>query len=178
MPTIKDLVYEGDYNVSNEKLDSLSGCPQKINGGFACSYNNLTSLEGSPKIVTGNYDCSNNKLTTLKYCPEEIKGYFSCPNNNLKSLEYCPKFIKESFDCSGNPELKNVKEQIIKYQIKAKKYFTDDVFMFDFEDIKEEFEKYGNYLLKKEQNRLKQKTKENIQVIKQKINNKDYGLSI
>ena len=61
-----------------------------------------------------------------------------CKNNNLKNLEHCSKQINGYFNCKNNPELKNIKEQIIKYQIKAEKYLTDEG-DFDFETIKKEF---------------------------------------
>ncbi len=82
------------------------------------------------------------------------------------------------FNCKNNPELRNIKQQIIKYQIKAKKYYTDES-DFNFEDIKEEFEKYSEYLLKKEQlkeNKLKETL--NIKNNKKIINKNDFGLSI
>ncbi len=108
-----------NYFINFEKLKKLNGqYPKTINGIFDCSYNNLITLEGSPKIVNGDYDCSFNNLTSLKGCAKEIKG---------------------SFSFSENPDLKNVKEQIIKYGIKAKYYFGDND-VFEFKDIKEEFE--------------------------------------
>ena len=58
---------------------------------------------------------------------------------------------------------------MIKYQIKANYYITDeDTFKFD--DIKEEFENYGNYLLKEKEKKINK--------MKSIINENNYGLSI
>ena len=76
---------------------------------------NLTSLEGSPSTIIGNFDCSKNNLTSLEFAPKEIKGYFCC---------------------KGNRQIKDIKEQIFKYQIKAKEYWTDEGY-FSYNDIKE-----------------------------------------
>lgn len=84
------------------------------------SMTNLTSLEGCPPIVIGNFDCSKNNLILLEFAPKKIKGYFS---------------YKE------NKQIKDAKQQIIKYQIEAKEYWTDEGY-FSFEDIKEEFLKF------------------------------------
>ncbi len=128
-------------------LTSLEGIPEIIKGEVICSYNNLTSLEYSPKIVEGDYNCRNNKLKTLKSGKIIIKG---------------------CFNCLDNPDLKNIKEQIIENQILAEAYRTDKG-NFLYEEIKEKFEEYGDFLLKKEK-----LIKENKKI----INNKDYGLSI
>ena len=84
------------------------------------SMTNLTSLEGCPPIVIGNFDCSKNNLILLEFAPKKIKGYFSCKENK---------------------EIKDAKQQIIKYQIEAKEYWTDEGY-FSFENIKEEFDSY------------------------------------
>ena len=87
---------------------------QYQNNTIDVSMMNLTSLEGSPNIVIDNFDCSKNNLTSLEFAPKEIKGYFCC---------------------KGNRQIKNVKGQIIKYQIEAKEYWTDEGY-FSFNDIK------------------------------------------
>ena len=93
---------------------------QYQNNTIDVSMMNLTSLEGSPNIVIDNFDCSKNNLTSLEFAPKKIKGYFSC---------------------KGNKEIKDAKQQIIKYQIEAKEYWTDEGY-FSFEDIKKEFNSY------------------------------------
>lgn len=114
----------GDLVCSSNRLISLKGCPQIIDGGFDCAYNLLNSLEYGPKKIIGNYccsnngleslkgipnkihgwlDCSYNRLISLEGCPEEIHGHFDCSDNQLESLNGCPKFIAKHFRCRYNP---------------------------------------------------------------------------
>ena len=173
--------YNGNYNCSYKSLETLKSLKikEQIEGEFNCLGNYLETLEGSPKTVKGNFYCQNNNLKSLKGSPKEIDGDFDCSGNKLSSLEYCTKIIKGDFYClNNNPELINIKDQIIKYQIKATIYYTNDDDI-SFEEIKEEFEKYGNYLLKEKEKKLdKEKLKQNIKTNKIKINNQDYGLSL
>ncbi len=145
---------KGLFDCSNNKLTSLKYSPKNVKGGFFCNYNKLSSLKYCPKTIKGLFDCSNNKLTTLEYSPKNVNVFF-CDNNELTSLKDAPKNIVKSLHCKGNKNLKNIKEQIINYQIKAEKYYTDEG-VFTFEDIKEEFKKITN----------------------QKIKNTDFGFSI
>ncbi len=164
LPDLKDLeIFKTNLIIENLELTSLKGCPKTIKGYFDCKDNNLlTTLEFFPKVLGSSFSCENNRISSLKGLPKIIDGDFDCSNNLLKDLKYCPKIIKGHFHFNGNPDLKNVKEQIIKYQIKAKYYYSDEE-LFKFEDIKEEFKNY-----EKEQ---KQKEK----TIK-KYKSTDYGL--
>ncbi len=174
-------IYDGFIVLIKKKLTSLEGSPKIVEKNYYCDSNKLTSLVYSPKIVKGDFDCSNNKLISLEYSPKVVKKDFNCSNNKLKnllnspqvvnnficnnndliSLEGCTKQIKGVLQCINNKKLKNVKNQIIKYQIKAIKYLTDEG-DFYFEEIKEEFIKYKNNNKTKLEN----------------IKNIDYGLSI
>ncbi len=122
----------------------------------------------------GSLNLDNKKLVNLKgIISKEIKGSLYCRNNKLITLEYCPKKIFGVFDIKFNPELKNVKKQIIENQIEAIRYETDEG-EFYFEDIKEEFKKYQNKLKNIEKTNYKnEKLKET-----KKLINSDYGLSI
>ena len=107
----------------------------------------LTSLEGSPLALDKSRDTSfnakDNLLVDLKGSPQSLGGYFHCAfNPKLESLEGGPNDSGDLFNCKGCPRLKNPKEQILKYQIKAKEYKTD-AGDFKFSDIKDEFEKYS-----------------------------------
>ncbi len=158
MKTIKDLgfkdlskeEYKGDLDLSLTNLTSLEYVPKILKGMLDCSYNKLTSLKGSPKIIKGDFSCFNNILISLEYSPEKIIGNFDCSNNNLFSLEKCTKNITGYFNCTNNKELMNQKSQIIKNQIKANHYITDEG-QFNFKDIEKEFEEYAKYLLKNEE---------------------------
>ena len=145
-------------------ITSLEGCPKILYGNLNVEKNKLEILKYSPKKVVGNFDCSNNKIKTLECSPEEIKGIFDCSNNKLLTLEGNLKEIYGSFDCRNNSKLKNIKEQIIKYQIKARKYYTDEG-NFSFEDIEKEFLEYA-------------KNEEIKKINKEKITKIDFGLGI
>jgi len=92
-----------DFNCSYNKLTSLFDCPTDV-GNFDCSHNSLKNLSYGPKEVKGNYDCSFNELISIKASatPKSVKGYFKCNNNRLVSLEGGPKTIDAYFDCSSN----------------------------------------------------------------------------
>lgn len=156
------------FDISFNEINSLEYSPEIVHGNFNCSNNILKSLKFGPKIVNQDYFCSNNNLISLEGSPEEIGGGFYCHSNNkLSSLEYRPKIIKKTFNCINNPELKNVKKQIIKYQIKAREYWTDEG-NFKFDDIKEEFYLYR----KNKQEKINKEYKKKI------FNQEDYGISL
>ena len=104
----------------------------------------------------------------MKYRPEKIEGNFDCSYNNLTSLQYAPKDIGEVFDCRYNYDLKNIKQQIIENQIKAKTYITD-LANFDFETIKKEFFEYQNKI------NTRKKLKKDIVI---KIKEQDFGFGL
>ncbi len=90
-----------DFNCSKNKLVSLFDAPTEV-GDFDCSYNQLKSLSYAPKEVKGSFNCSFNELTSIKASPRTIKGHFKCNDNKLVSLEGGPKNIDTYFDCSHN----------------------------------------------------------------------------
>lgn len=90
-----------DFNCSKNKLISLFDCPIEV-GEFDCSHNNLKNLSYGPKEVKGNYNCSYNELTSIKASPRTVKGFFKCNDNKLSSLDGGPKNIDTDFDCSHN----------------------------------------------------------------------------
>ncbi len=157
-----------DIDVNSFNIESLEGSPKEVIGLFNVSYNFLENLKYSPLKIEGDFYCNNNKLETLKGSPKIVRGDYSCSYNNLLTLEDCTKIIEGEFNCINNKDLKNIKNQIIKYQIKAEYYITDEG-DFKFEEIKEKFEKFGNYLSKKE-NKKQQIIKKNKEI--------DFGLSI
>ena len=119
---VKFKTVDGFFDISNNGLISLEGCPKIVTGGFYCSKNNLASLfEGptdvgdfdcsfnqlknlsyAPKEVKGNFDCSNNQINSIKGMPRTIKGFFKCSNNKLVTLKGGPKYVETIFDCSEN----------------------------------------------------------------------------
>lgn len=91
----------GYFDISNNELTSLEGCPQSVLKDFNCSHNNLESLMGGPKKAN-EFDCSYNKLKNLSYCPKEVFEHFNCSHNELVSIKGSPRNIKGHFNCSNN----------------------------------------------------------------------------
>ena len=94
-------VVSRDFNFSKNKLTSLFDCPIEV-GEFDCSHNLLKNLSYGPKEVKGNYNCSFNELISIKASPRTVKGFFKCNDNKLVSLDGGPKNIDDDFDCSHN----------------------------------------------------------------------------
>ena len=92
----------GNFDITNNRLISLIGCPETVVGNLSCRDNNLKSLEGGPKTVGGYFYCSSNKLTSLLGAPKTVVGNFICTYNNLTSLEGGPKTVGGSFFCTTN----------------------------------------------------------------------------
>lgn len=119
---VKFKMVDGYFDISNNGLISLEGCPKIVTRDFNCSKNNLTSLfEGptevgdfdcsfnqlknlsyAPKEVKGNFDCSNNQIDSIKGMPRTIKGFFKCSYNKIATLKGGPKYVETNFDCSDN----------------------------------------------------------------------------
>ena len=99
----KKGMYGKSFDCSNNKLISLEGCPERVDGSFHCNSNNLTTLEYSPNDVSADYDCSGNKLTSLRGCPKTVYRDFVCSWNNLYSLNSGPNVVKRHYECYNNP---------------------------------------------------------------------------
>jgi len=95
----------GDVRLA-DKLSNLLKLPLKFNivdGNFDISDNELVSLEGCPTKVTGNFHCFKNEISSLKGSPKEVGGSFIILRNNIASLKYSPSIVKEDYVCSHNP---------------------------------------------------------------------------
>ena len=93
---------DGYFDCANNKLTTLKGAPQKVDGYFDCANNNLTTLEGAPQKVGRDFICSDNILTTLEGAPQKVSGYFICSYNKLTTLKGAPQEIGRDFNCSDN----------------------------------------------------------------------------
>ena len=112
------------------------------NDNLILTKKSITSLKGCFNEIKGNFDCSSNEFKNLVGGPTQVYGYYSCGfNDKLVSLEGAPTYVETLFNCAKSPNLKNPKEQILKYKIKATMYFTDEG-NFYYDDIKDEFEQY------------------------------------
>jgi hypothetical protein len=103
----------GDVRLA-DKLSNLLKLPLKFNivdGNFDISDNELVSLEGCPTKVTGNFHCFKNEISSLKGSPKEVGGSFIVLKNNIASLKYSPSIVREDYVCSHNPlvELEGLK---------------------------------------------------------------------
>ena len=128
MKAFKDTSYgdltgklgEGYIDVSSESLTSLKGSPKECST-FYCKWNNLTSLEGGPTKVEETYSCSENP--------------------HLETLEGGPTNVGGSFYVIKCPKLLDPLTEIIKYQIKANRYYFGEYsdFGITFSKIEKEF---------------------------------------
>lgn len=89
----------GEYNCARNLLRSLEGAPREVDA-FDCRHNRLITLEGGPIRVRSSMDCSGNPLTNLRGAPRHVK-YLNCENCGLSSLEGVPLEL-ETLLCSGN----------------------------------------------------------------------------
>lgn len=72
---IKFNVVKGSFICTDAGLTNLNGMPRKVYGTvFNVRDNKLKSLKGCPFIVKGFLDVSNNKLRSLKGAPKNVGG--------------------------------------------------------------------------------------------------------
>jgi hypothetical protein len=98
---------EGDFDISDNDLKSLKGCPKKVKGSFNCSLNFLNSLKGGPESVSNSYYCSNNNLFNLDFIAQDFSNLFAV-GNNLEKLGKLPAEVSGNFYISSNPTLKSL----------------------------------------------------------------------
>ncbi|MFA9373991.1 MAG: hypothetical protein ACERKK_07520 [Poseidonibacter sp.] len=98
---VKFKSVNGYFDISNNGLESLEGCPETVMKDFNCSHNKLTSLLGAPSRV-GDFDCSHNQLKNLSYCPKEVLGFFNCSFNQITSIKGSPRTIRGFYNASDN----------------------------------------------------------------------------
>ena len=102
LPDFSNVIIDGNFVCSKNKLTSLEGAPRNVGRNFNCEYNQLKSLRGVPSEVGGSFICSNNKLTSLEGGPEKIGGAYWCSDNLLTSLEGAPQVVEGNFHCKHN----------------------------------------------------------------------------
>ena len=103
---------KGSFDIRENELTSLQGCPEIVNFSFNCSKNLLTTLEGGPKEVNGglsqDYFCSDNpNLISLKGIAQ-FTGGIDAQNCNLSTLDWMPEVCKGSLKINGNLNLKSL----------------------------------------------------------------------
>ena len=80
-------IVTGNFDISNNKLESLIGSPNTVGGNFNCSKNNLTRLLGSPGEIYNCFDCSENNLKSLRGGPSKVDGDYKSIYNFIQSLD-------------------------------------------------------------------------------------------
>ena len=131
-------VVKKNMSVYNCGLTSLKYAPKK-GQNFDFSFNKLTTLVDGPETVDEDYNLKSNLISNLEGAPTYVGGICDFSYNpNLTSLKGTLKEVGYKLSLLNCPNLKYPKEQIIKYQIKAPTYYTDEG-EFDFEDIASEF---------------------------------------
>lgn len=82
-------------------ITSLDGAPY-ISKGVTLYHNKLTTLRGIQEEIDGNFNCAYNRLKSLQYGPKRVNGAFYCDNNYLKDLRGAPRWVGDDFQCHEN----------------------------------------------------------------------------
>jgi hypothetical protein len=105
---IKFGTINGNFNISDNDLENLDGCPKEVQGYFSCSSNYLNSLKGGPTSVKGDYICTNNNLFNLDFIAKDFNGLYAS-GNDLEYLGDLPQSINGDFFINYNVLLKSLK---------------------------------------------------------------------
>jgi hypothetical protein len=85
----------GDFYIAAAGISSLQGCPDFVDGRFACQNNkSLKSAIGSPQIVMGSADYENCPLVNIDGLPKEIHGDLDLQGTKITSFTGIHKQIK------------------------------------------------------------------------------------
>lgn len=76
----------GDVNLSFRNITELPSYIEfnEIKGSFDISENKMVTLRGCPRTVHSNFFCYNNQLSTLDHFPEYVGGKLFCHGNYKK----------------------------------------------------------------------------------------------
>ena len=108
---------EGNFELFNNDLITLKGCPIRVSGNFAISTNNLKSLENSPIYVGGDFHMGFNQVNNLNSFHTEIGKTLYCDNNPLTTLNDLSITCKKVYF---------YKEIDINFRLKGCEQFYDD----------------------------------------------------
>lgn len=92
-----------------DKLTSLQGLPDKINGDLAIKNLPLTSLNGCPSLVIGSFSISNIPVETLEGCPHTVGEFWCRYMPNIKNCVGMPKKVFREVRIEFNPEFTSLK---------------------------------------------------------------------
>ncbi|GAB5387895.1 MAG: hypothetical protein Alpg2KO_08630 [Alphaproteobacteria bacterium] len=123
LPDLSNVVVNGFFDISYNRLHDLTGAPKQVNGDFRAEYCLLNELTGAPAHIGGDFIISRSRIDdfaggprhvggdvianecwayTLDGFPAEIGGSISLQQNSLKSLSGLPRIIKGDLDVSYN----------------------------------------------------------------------------
>lgn len=99
---IKISIVDGEFDISNNELIDLKGCPQKISSLNISGNKFLKSLEGCPNYIREDLKINDTPLTSLKGCAEKVGGNFTARKNKFTTLIGGPKEVGGDYDASEN----------------------------------------------------------------------------
>ena len=105
LPVQFGVVKQGLFNISGNKLTTLKGSPQKVEGSYFATDNDLTSLEFSPVEVTEIYSVARNpRVTSFKGITRSARNYdlFNCKITSLLGIHKHISYA-EHLNLKGNP---------------------------------------------------------------------------
>jgi hypothetical protein len=104
LPDLRKVTVRGNFNCSQNSLQTLEGCPRDIRKDFNCSNNHLVSLHGGPRRVGQDFYCDDNRLRSLVGGPTDVRFHFFAAGNRLVTLEGLPALRKlKGIYCPENP---------------------------------------------------------------------------
>jgi hypothetical protein len=118
---MKDLVIHDDLSIdvlsdvdlSERMLVNIPLNFNKVYGTFDISNNRLKTLVGCPKIIEGDFIAYRNRIESLDGGPIEVGGEYSVMENDLKTLQGAPQKVGGLFDVSFNPNIPHITKQDI-----------------------------------------------------------------
>lgn len=102
------ITVDGDFNISHNLIESLKYGPESVSGSYDCSFNKLGDLTGAPIIIHKDFICHHNKLTWLYGAPDEVVGDFDAHSNDLLTLLGSPTIVRGDFYVPRNFSLINL----------------------------------------------------------------------
>jgi hypothetical protein len=83
----------GNVNLNEYTIFDIPVKFKKINGDFDISNNMLESLENSPEYLSGSFYCHDNKITSFEYSPKYIGENFDFSDNNILNFDFFPEYV-------------------------------------------------------------------------------------
>jgi len=110
-------------------ITNLIGGPKEFGGiMYNCNFNKLITLEGAPEYIDGDFNAGENQLTTLKGGPKIVKRSFAVDDNMLTTLEGAP-IVGDAVITSGNlVNFEHIEADFVEYN----KEDLDEIFQYGY----------------------------------------------